>query len=104
MRTSLQFNRILNIEYRTKNVELLSFFPSKFNIPCSTFDISLLRAIAFKSEISNVEQGILNFEGKKLNNSTFFVRYSIFNIRLNCKIVIQWIKHGHYRLLVCNAS
>jgi len=46
MRTSLQFNRILNIEYRTKNVELLSFFPSKFNIPCSTFDISLLNAIA----------------------------------------------------------
>jgi len=31
----------LNIEYRTENVELLSFFPSKFNIPCSAFDILL---------------------------------------------------------------
>ena len=31
----------LNIEYRTENVELLRYFRSKFDIPCSAFDILL---------------------------------------------------------------
>jgi len=37
--------------------------------------------VNYKSEPQNIEQGITNIEGKTLNNSTFLVRYSIFDIR-----------------------
>ena len=56
------------------NISGITALPTPYPI-----SVNLRENYSISGKISNAEQGILNFEGKKLNNSTFSVRYSIFN-------------------------